>query len=60
MNAPDGNPVTVMFVILAQNQTDHLAILSKLVGLFKKEEFKNLMNIHASEEKIVAAIKKMA
>ncbi|MCI6366338.1 MAG: PTS sugar transporter subunit IIA [Spirochaetia bacterium] len=60
MNAPDGNLVTAMFVILAQNQTDHLAILSKLVGLFKKEEFKNLMNIHASEEKIVAAIKKMA
>ena len=28
--------------------------------LDKKEEFKNLMNIHASEEKIVAAIKKMA
>ena len=27
---------------------------------FKKEDFKNLMNIHASEEKIVAAIKKMA
>ncbi|MBQ5998843.1 MAG: PTS sugar transporter subunit IIA [Treponema sp.] len=60
MNAPDGIPVNTMFVILAQNQSDHIQILSALAGLLKVNEFRKLLADHASEAEILNAVKEFA
>lgn len=60
MNAPDGIPVNTMFVILAQNQSDHIQMLSALAGLLKENEFKKLLAGHAGEAEILNAVKEFA
>lgn len=60
MNAPDGIKVHVMFVLLTHNPQTHLQILSSLAGLFQNQKFKNLLENHAPEEELLAAIKEIA
>ena len=57
MNAPDGIPVNTMFVILAQNQSDHIQMLTALAGHMKENEFKKLLADHASEAEILDTIR---
>lgn len=60
MHAPDGIPVKTMFVILTQNSQTHLQVLSKLVGLFQKAQFKKLLDERVSEAELLKAIEEMA
>lgn len=59
MSAPDTIPVSTMFIILSQNQKDHLAILSQLFELLKNDEIKTLLNQYAPKEQLLEAIKKI-
>lgn len=56
MNAPDDRKVFVMFMILTQNQQSHLEVLSKLVTLFQKSQFKKLLEQHAGEAELLNMI----
>ncbi len=60
MNAPDERKVFVMFVILSANQRSHLAVLSELVQLFQKKEFKNLLEQKASEAELLNMIRNLS
>ena len=59
MKAPDGIKVFVMFVLLTQNPQTHLQILSSLAGVFQNQKFKSLLEKHASEDELIAAIKEI-
>ena len=56
MNAPDERKVSVMFMILTQNQQTHLDVLSKLVTLLQKAQFKKLLEKHAGEAELLNMI----
>lgn len=56
MNAPDERKVSVMFMILTQNQQTHLDVLSKLVTLLQKTQFKKLLEKHAGEAELLNMI----
>ena len=43
MSAFDGKPVSVMFVILTENQNEHLAILQTLAKNLQNNDFKELL-----------------
>ena len=60
MNAPDERKVFVMFVILTANQHTHLQVLSTLVQLFQKKEFKKLLEQNASEAELLNAIRNLS
>ncbi len=55
MNAPDGKKVSVLFVLLTSNSQTHLQVLSNLAGLFKNENFVNLLKNRASAEELAEA-----
>ncbi len=59
MNAPDEKKVNVMFVLLTQNSQTHLKVLSTLVGLFRKNSFRKLLEEHAGEAQLINAIKEL-
>ncbi len=60
MNAPDERKVFVMFIILSANQHSHLQVLSDLVQLFQKKEFKKLLEQNASEAELLNAIRNLS
>lgn len=60
MHAPDSNLVRTMFIILSQNSQTHLQILSNLVGLFQKSQFRKVLDKHAPKTELLAAINEMA
>lgn len=60
MNAPDERKVFVMFIILSANQHTHLQVLSELVQLFQKKEFKKLLEQNASEAELLNAIRNLS
>ncbi|MBQ5471877.1 MAG: PTS sugar transporter subunit IIA [Treponema sp.] len=60
MHAPDGVPVKTMFIILTQNSQSHLQVLSTLVGLFQKTQFKKLLDDQVSEAELLKAVTEMA
>lgn len=57
MNAPDELKVSVMFILLTSNSQTHLKILSKLVQLFKDENFKEMLKRKASAEELATLVK---
>lgn len=59
MKAPDTRYVYVMFVLLTANSQTHLQVLSQLAALFKNEEFRKLLESHASKEEIIEAAQKI-
>ncbi len=59
MHAPDEKKVTVMFILLTQNSQTHLKVLSTLVGLFRKNSFRKLLEEHAGEAQLINAIKEL-
>lgn len=59
MNAPDEKKVNVMFILLTQNPQTHLKVLSTLVGLFRKNSFRKLLEDHAGEAQLINAIKEL-
>ncbi len=56
MKAPDERSVYVMFIILTQNRQIHLEILSSLVEVFGKIQFRKLLESKASLEQILDAL----
>ena len=60
MNAPDERKVFVMFIILSANQHSHLQVLSDLVQLFQKKEFKKLLEQNSSEAELLNAIRTLS
>ncbi len=60
MNAPDDRKVFVMFVILTANQQTHLKVLSALVQIFNDNDFKKLLEQHASETELLNSIKNLS
>ncbi|MCQ2573392.1 MAG: PTS sugar transporter subunit IIA [Treponema sp.] len=59
MKAPDEKKVTVMFILLTHNSQTHLRVLSTLVGLFRKNSFKKLLDEQADEASLLNAIKEL-
>lgn len=59
MAAPDEKKVSVMFILLTQNSQTHLKVLSTLVGLFRKNSFRKLLEEHAGEAQLINAIKEL-
>lgn len=59
MHAPDEKKVHVMFILLTQNSQTHLKVLSTLVGLFRKNSFRKLLDEKASEAQLINAIKEL-
>lgn len=59
MSAPDEKKVSVMFILLTQNSQTHLKVLSTLVGLFRKNSFRKLLEDHAGEAQLINAIKEL-
>ena len=57
MKAPDDCKVSVMFILLTANPETHLQVLSTLVSLFQKKEFKKLLENKAGEAELLAAIR---
>jgi nitrogen PTS system EIIA component len=57
MKAPDERKVFVMFVLLTFNSQSHLRILSSLVTLFRKPQFRKLLEKHAGQEELLDAIR---
>jgi PTS system nitrogen regulatory IIA component len=57
-NAPDGEKVHTVFLIVSTSTKQHLDTLSKINFLCQQEEFYNLIKERASEEVIVAAIQR--
>ncbi len=60
MNAPDERKVFVMFVILTSNQKTHIQVLSELVQLFQKKEFKKLLEQNADEAQLLNVIRNLS
>lgn len=56
MHAPDERKVSVMFILLTANSQTHLKVLSALVGLFRKNSFRKLLDNHATEAQLINAI----
>lgn len=56
MSAPDDRKVFVMFMILSQNQQAHLKVLSEIVELMKKAQFRKLLEKHAGEAELLNSI----
>ncbi len=59
MKAPDEKKVNVMFILLTSNPQTHLKVLSTLVGLFRKNSFRKLLDEHADEAQLLNAIKEL-
>jgi len=59
MKAPDERKVFVMFVLLTFNSQSHLRILSSLVTLFRKPQFRKLLEKHAGETELLNAIREL-
>jgi PTS system nitrogen regulatory IIA component len=59
MKAPDERRVFVMFVLLTFNSQSHLRILSSLVTLFRKPQFRKLLEKHAGEAELLNAIREL-
>lgn len=59
MHAPDEKKVTVMFILLTHNSQTHLKVLSSLVGLFRKNSFRKLLEEQAPEAQLLNAIKEL-
>ena len=59
MKAPDEKKVSVMFILLTSNPQTHLKVLSTLVGLFRKNSFRKLLDEHADEAQLLNAIKEL-
>ena len=59
MKAPDEKKVTVMFILLTQNSQTHLRVLSTLVGLFRKNSFRKLLEEKAGEAQLINAIREL-
>lgn len=59
MKAPDERRVFVMFVLLTFNSQSHLRILSSLVTLFRKSQFRKLLEKHAGEAELLNAIREL-
>lgn len=59
MNAPDARHVYVMFVILTANSQTHLQVLSQLATLFKNNDFKQLLEKHASLDELIESANKI-
>jgi len=57
-NAPDGEKVHTLFLIVSSSTKQHLATLSKINFLCQQDEFYALLKAKAAEEVIVGAIKK--
>jgi len=57
-NAPDGEKVHTVFLIVSSSTKQHLATLSKINFLCQQEEFYSLITAKASEETIIMAIRK--
>jgi PTS system nitrogen regulatory IIA component len=57
-NAPDGIKVHTVFLIVSTSTKQHLSTLSKINFLCRQEEFYDLIKARASEDVIVAAIRK--
>ena len=56
--APDGLPVTVVFVLLSTNSVHHLQLLSQLVRLLGNSNVYDIFNHSPSLEKLVAKFEK--
>ena len=59
MKAPDDRKVSVMFVLLTFNSQSHLKILSCLVTLFRKPQFRRLLEKKAGEAELLAAVRQL-
>jgi len=57
-NAPDGLPVTVVFVLLSTDSVHHLQLLSQLVRLLGNSGIYNMLNRSPSLEILVAQFEK--
>ncbi|MGP1459069.1 MAG: PTS sugar transporter subunit IIA [Treponema sp.] len=56
MGAPDGCKVFVMFVLFAETSQSHLFMLASLVEIFKKPQFKKLLEARAGEDELLEEI----
>ena len=57
-NAPDGLPVTVVFVLLSTDSVHHLQLLSQLVRLLGNSSVNDMLNRSPSLEILVAQFEK--
>lgn len=59
MKAPDERRVYVMFILLTFNSQSHLKVLSELVKMFRRPQFRKLLESHAGEAEILNAIREL-
>ena len=57
-NAPDGIPVTIVFVLLSTDSGQHLKLLSQLVRLLGNSSVNEMLNLSPTLEILVAKIEK--
>ena len=60
MGAPAGCKVFVMFVLFAESSQSHLLMLASLVEIFKKPQFKKMLEMRAGEDELLNAISSCA
>ena len=57
-NAPDGNKVHTIFLIICRSSKEHLSVLSRINFLCKDEKIYPLLKAQAPADEIIAAIRK--
>ena len=57
MHAPDSLSVQTMFILLSGSSQVHINVLASLAKLFRKTEFKKLLETKPSVDKLVSVIK---
>jgi nitrogen PTS system EIIA component len=58
MDAPDSRNVYVLFVLLTAGVQSHLQIISRLAGLFHKNDFRKLLEAHADAHELLEEIRR--
>ncbi|AEE17668.1 PTS sugar transporter subunit IIA [Treponema brennaborense] len=59
MNAPDGRPVSSLFILLTGGSRCHLDILSQLANLFQKTSVRHLLERQADKNTLLAEMRKI-
>lgn len=57
VEAPDGQPIYVLFIVLSSSLGNHLQMLSQLTYLFQKKEIQNLLKTKPDANQLIEAFK---
>lgn len=59
MNAPDGRPVNVLFILLSSSQISHIQTLTTLAKIFRKDDFKRILSTKPLKAQLVSFLDRM-